>query len=48
MSLVSRDTHQFKYSGKKMTGIWKFANKDYKINYKHAQRFKGKYEHNER
>lgn len=23
-----------------MTGIWKFANKDYKINYKHAQRFK--------
>ena len=30
-----------------MTGIWKFANKDYKINYKHAQRFKGKYEYNE-
>lgn len=31
-----------------MTGIWKFASKDYKVNYKHAQRFKGKYEHNER
>lgn len=24
-----------------------FVNKDYKINFKHAQRLKGKYEHNE-